>query len=61
MKIVAESLERELIDRSCKPETVGSFAAPGTDEFLALAVIVRCRVVRLGGLGAVLLGDTDHP
>jgi hypothetical protein len=60
MEIVAKPLKRELVNRTVQTKPGGTFTAPGTDEFLAFAVIVRRGVVTLGGLGTILLRDSDH-
>ena len=60
IEVVAEPLKGELVDRSFQSQTGSTFAAPGADEFLAFAVVVRRRVVTLGGRGIILLSDTNH-
>ena len=60
MEIIAEPFKRLFVNRPFQPETRSTFASPRTDQFLALAVVVRRAVILLGGSGIVLLGDADH-
>ena len=60
VEVVAQPLKGEFVHRPFQPEPGRAFAAPGADQFLSFAVIVRRRVVALGVLGTILLRDADH-
>ena len=60
VKVIAKALEGVLIDRPREPQAVRTLTTPGTDEFLPLRIIVRLRVIALGGCGTDLLRYTNH-
>src|SRR5438270_12907864 len=60
VNVIAKALEGLLIERPREPQAVRTLTTPGTDEFLPLRIIVRLRVIALGGCGTVLLSYAYH-
>src|SRR5262249_25235956 len=60
VKVVAQPIEGVLVHDPMQPKPFRPLSAPGADQFLAFLVVISRRVIALGGVRAILLGDPQH-
>jgi len=60
MEVIAQPVEGELVDGSVQAKQVSALATPLADNFLALAIVVRRRIVAFGVTGTILLRYANH-